>query len=95
MKKYATANIITSAKLHCKPHHILLLLDGDDELIGRHTLSLLSHTYRTSPKTVIAYTNNLSNRFHYGGSKLPTEDFFTSSKRSYYHFTAPVRSYLY
>ncbi len=40
------ANIHMAAHNHCKPGEIMILLDGDDVLIGRQVFSLLNAVYQ-------------------------------------------------
>lgn len=95
-RNYATANIVTYSKKHCQKGQILVLLDGDDQIIGRETLTLLSHTYTLGPPyPLVVYTNNLSNRLHWGGSKTPRVQFFQTEDRIPLHLVSPIRTYSY
>ena len=39
-------NIFRSAHNHCKPGEIMVLIDGDDSIIGRQVFSLLNAYYQ-------------------------------------------------
>ena len=52
----ALPNIYFNAMAHCGRDSIVMLVDGDDELIGRNTLQLFNWGYQTK-KVGVLYTN--------------------------------------
>lgn len=46
MQRYATFNIFTAVSNYCKDNDIVVLVDGDDELIGRYVFKLLNAVYQ-------------------------------------------------
>lgn len=53
----------------CAEDDIQLLLDGDDELIGRSALSVLNSAYQKDPSVWCVYSNYKSNLYHFGRSR--------------------------
>ena len=45
-KKFATYNIVHAAFEHCRDDSIQVLVDGDDELVGRQVLNLINGFYQ-------------------------------------------------
>jgi hypothetical protein len=42
----AMPNLRTAAKEHCRPEEIFLIVDGDDELVGRQVLKLFNAVFQ-------------------------------------------------
>jgi hypothetical protein len=42
----AMPNLRTAAKQHCKPEEIFLIVDGDDELLGKQVLKLFNAVFQ-------------------------------------------------
>ena len=74
-KKYATFNIRQAILEHCVEDSIVVLVDGDDELVGRYVFSLLNAAYQSSNYWIV-YTNYFMSDFKYGGSKYLPKDYF-------------------
>lgn len=53
-KKYALRNIVETVKSECSPTDIVAIIDGDDRLCNRHTVSLLKDAY--SKLSLVAWT---------------------------------------
>lgn len=51
-------NIYTAVTYHCRPDDIVVLVDGDDELLGRHSFKAFNHIY-TKNNVDIVYSNHL------------------------------------
>lgn len=45
-RKFATYNIVHAAHSYCREEDIQILLDGDDEFIGKHMLQLYNGLYQ-------------------------------------------------
>lgn len=45
-KKYATYNILNAAFNYCKKDSILVLVDGDDQLIGKQVFKFINAIYQ-------------------------------------------------
>lgn len=67
-RKFATFNILNAAFNYCNTDDIQILVDGDDEIIGRHVFSLLNGIYQKDKKWVV-YTNLKTNFYKFGTSK--------------------------
>lgn len=48
-RKFATYNIINTAFKFCGLDEIQIILDGDDEFIGKQVLSLINSAYQKNP----------------------------------------------
>ena len=46
-QKFATYNIRLAAHEFCQPDEIFVLVDGDDELVGRNVFRLLNSAYKS------------------------------------------------
>ena len=68
-----------------------MIVDGDDELVGRYVFSLLNMKYQSRDNWLV-YTNFFSSDYYYGGSKPLTSDFF-GSKRINIYIVGPIRTF--
>jgi glycosyltransferase EpsE len=53
----ALPNIHRAITKHCDPSDIILMIDGDDEILGRHALKVFNHFYQKNEADVV-YSNN-------------------------------------
>lgn len=100
IKKTAMENIYYAAHKYCDYNQILMIVDGDDELIGAQVLSLFNSLYQ-SQKYYVLYSNhlyydqNLSHPLKIGISQAyPLEVKKNSSYRTAYHSYSHLRSML-
>jgi hypothetical protein len=54
----AVPNIHRAVTQHCAPEDVVVLVDGDDELLGRFSLKVFSHLYQKN-KVDVVYSNHL------------------------------------
>ena len=59
----------------------MMLVDGDDELIGRYVFKLINFRYLMRNNWVV-YTNAIDSSLHYGDSKPVNKNFFSSQSRN-------------
>lgn len=59
-RKYAMANLRRAAKEFCKPTDIFMVVDGDDELLGRQVLKLFNSVFQKE-KVWFVYSNFMVN----------------------------------
>ena len=45
-RQYSIANIRNASKNFCKPEDIIIVVDGDDELLGRQVLKLFNSVFQ-------------------------------------------------
>lgn len=60
-RNFATYNIINAAFNYCDEDDIQVLLDGDDELIGKNSFQLLNSAYQQNSDLWIVYSNYKNN----------------------------------
>lgn len=72
-RKYATYNILNAGFNFCADDDIQVLMDGDDELIGAHVLTMVNGLYLRDPDKWLIYTNFKSNLYEFGESKPVTD----------------------
>ena len=94
-RNYVTYNIVNGAFNYCGAGQIQVLLDGDDEYIGRYVLLLLNAIYQQFQQKWVVYTNSKSNLNTYGTSQFikNMNQLVLGSKRRSNHFIGPVRSW--
>ena len=68
-----------------------MIVDGDDELVGRYVFSLLNMQYQSTDKWLV-YTNFFSSEYYYGGSRPLLKSFFGRVRQRYY-VIAPLRTF--
>lgn len=64
----AVPNIHRAVTQHCKADSIVVLVDGDDELLGRYSLKVFNHIYQKQ-KADVVYSNHIQ--------------FYTHTKQTY------------
>ena len=64
----AGPNIHKAITNHCGADSIVVLVDGDDEVLGRYPLKVFNHVYHKS-KADVVYSNHL--QFYIGRSNHP------------------------
>jgi hypothetical protein len=47
---------------------VQLLVDGDDELIGKYALQVMNSHYQSNPEAWVVYSNYKDNFFNFGRS---------------------------
>ena len=84
-------NIYTAVTQHCGPEDIVVLVDGDDELLGRNAFKVFSHLYQKNNADVV-YSNHLQFYTHtrqvYRGWSMSYSD---DEKRSNRYRDVPQR----
>lgn len=65
-------NIYRAAKEECKPHEIFIIVDGDDELIGRQVLKHFNMLFQAND-IWLAYSNFITVRGSIGYSRPYSE----------------------
>ncbi len=61
-------NLLMAAKSYCKPEEIFIIVDGDDELLGRQVLKHFNAVFQ-SKKVWVMYSNFLASRGSVGYSR--------------------------
>ena len=92
---YATYNIIHAAFQFCAANEVQLLVDGDDELIGKQAFKMMNTAYHDE-QTWVAYSAYINVRFQRGRSYpiADEHDMLTPHlKRKFGHFISPIRSW--
>jgi hypothetical protein len=64
----AMNNIYNAAKSYCKPYEIFIILDGDDELLGRQVFKLFNSQFQAK-KYWLAYSNFMTITGYVGYSR--------------------------
>jgi hypothetical protein len=78
---------------HCKPEEIFLIVDGDDELLGRQVLKLFNSVFQEK-KLWFVYSNFLSMTGSVGFSRaFPVQTIERNSYRSYPFVTSHLRAF--
>lgn len=97
---FATYNIINAAYNFCRPDDIQMLVDGDDELIGRHVLNVFNAVYQNSQRTRnqslwFVYCNYKDNWYLYGRSRKVNreEEHFANGSRVQDLFIGAIRTW--
>lgn len=96
---FATYSIVNSAFNFCKSGEVQLLVDGDDELIGKQAFSMINNLYTKSrllnEEKWIVYSNFKSNLYNYGTSqRLESMDLVVKDgKRIRKHVIGPIRTW--
>jgi|688.fasta_scaffold786780_1 hypothetical protein len=67
-RNFATYNIFNAAYNYCGADDIQVLLDGDDEIIGRYALQVINSHYHLNPNAWVVYSNYKDNCFTFGRS---------------------------
>lgn len=82
-RRRAMPNIHWAAHEACRPHELFLILDGDDELLGRQVLRFFNYVFQTKDVWV-AYSNYLNHVGILGISRpIPQTIIRTNRFRSY------------
>lgn len=79
-KKFSTYNIRHAAQDYCQKKEIMVILDGDDELVGRYVFKLLNYKYHIRDNWVV-YSNYYNSDYAYGVSEKLDESFFVGEGR--------------
>ena len=86
-------NLRMAARTKCKPNEIFMIVDGDDELIGRQVLKLFNAVFQEK-KVWYAYSNFLGSNRKIGYSRpYPPEVIKDNSFREVTFTTSHLRAY--
>jgi glycosyltransferase involved in cell wall biosynthesis len=89
----AMHNLLFAAKNYCKPNDIFLIVDGDDELLGRQVLKLFNAKFQ-SDGLYFMYTNFLSMAGRAGYSRpFPQRIINENGYRKYPFITSHLRAF--
>ena len=92
-QKRAMPNLRRAAKEFCKPYEIFLIVDGDDELLGRQVLKLYNSIFQKE-KSWFVYSNFLSIRGNVGYSRpFPDKIISSNTYRKYPFVTSHLRAF--
>ena len=96
-RNYATYNIMNSAFNYCHEDDVQLLIDGDDELIGKYAFQVMNSAYQKNPHLWVVYSNYKTNDLGYGRSWMISSDSFhidpKTGKRRHLSFMGPIRTW--
>ncbi len=94
-RNYATYNIINAAFSYCHENDIQMLIDGDDEFIGRYAFQVMNSAYQQNKDIWIAYSNLKNNYYIPGLSRSYTSDqnHIKEGKRLSGSFIGPIRTW--
>jgi hypothetical protein len=71
---FATYNILNAAFNFCNEDDLQVLIDGDDEIIGKYVFHVINAFYKNNPETWVAYSNYITNFYQKGyGNQLTNE----------------------
>jgi hypothetical protein len=86
-------NLRTAAQQYCRPSDIYLIVDGDDELLGRQVLKLFNAVFQ-STKAWFVYSNFLNIQGMVGYSRPYPAHIRTGNKYRQYPFvTSHLRAF--
>lgn len=86
-------NLRMAAKHFCRPEEIFLIVDGDDELIGRQVLKLFSAVFQQRDAWFV-YSNFLTIRGNVGYSRpFPEKVVSSNTYRKYPFVTSHLRAF--
>lgn len=92
-QKRAMANLRTAAKEHCRPEEIFMIVDGDDELLGRQVLKLFNAVFQEK-KLWFVYSNFLSIAGTIGFSRpFPPSTMRRNNYRTFHYVTSHLRAF--
>lgn len=75
-QRFATFNIQNAIHHYCYEKQVAVLLDGDDELIGRQVFQLINASYQKRDNWIV-YFSFIGNTYMYGVSKALSESMFS------------------
>jgi hypothetical protein len=87
-------NIHTAAKKHCHPEEIMIIIDGDDELVGRQVFKLFNAAFQSQDAWFV-YSNfiDIASK-NVGYSRLfPKGIMEQNSYRDYLFLTSHLRAF--
>lgn len=92
-RKYSVNNIRNASRNFCKPEDILIIIDGDDELLGRQVLKLFNSVFQ-SKGIWYMYTNFLGSIGKVGYSRPYHPDIIENNEyRDYSFAVSHLRGY--
>lgn len=94
-RNYATYNIINAAFNYCGEDDVQMLVDGDDQFIGRYAFNVMNSAYQQKEDLWVAYSNGKTNFYAPGLSKSYTSDrdHIINGKRLASTFIGPIRTW--
>lgn len=93
VQMFALANIRTAAEKFCKPEQLFLIVDGDDQLLGRQVLKVFNAVFQEK-KLWFVYSNYLHSNGDVGYSRpFPKSIIKANNYRKYKFFTNHLRVY--
>ena len=86
-------NLRRAALEYCRPNEIFLIVDGDDELLGRQVLKLFNSLFQKTGAWFV-YSNFVFNNGNVGYSRpFPKKVIEDHAYRQYYFITSHLRAY--
>jgi hypothetical protein len=86
-------NILNAAKTFCRPTDIFVVVDGDDELIGKQVLKLLNSVFQKD-QVWFLYTNFITSTGSLGYSRpYPTDIIQRNAYRDYGFTVTHLRAF--
>lgn len=72
-----------------------MIIDGDDEIIGKHAFQVMNSAYQKDPNLWVVYSNYKTNYYQYGRSKEVVNDLFYKIKNRRLHVSSvgPLRTW--
>lgn len=92
-QKLAMANLRSAALNYCRAQDIFMIVDGDDELVGRQVLKLFNAVF-SKEKIWFMYTNFVTPRGNVGFSRpIPPRIMETNTYRGHPFVTSHLRAF--
>lgn len=94
-RNYATYNIMNAAYNFCHEDDVQMLMDGDDEFIGKYAFQVMNSAYQQQPDLFVAYSNYKTNYYGFGRSRGMSSEFdhAAGGRRSYISIFGPIRTW--
>ena len=67
-RNFATYNILNAAYNYCHQDDVQMLMDGDDQFIGKYAFQVMNSAYQQNKDLWMAYSNYKTNYYEYGRS---------------------------
>lgn len=88
---------MNSAFNYCHEDDIQLLVDGDDQIIGRYAFQVMNSVYQSEPGLWVVYSNYKTNYMGIGRSWIiPNQSMHIdgkTGKRMHHSFLGPIRTW--
>jgi hypothetical protein len=94
-RNFATYNIINAAFNFCGEDDVQMLMDGDDEFVGKYAFHVMNAAYQQQQDIWVAYSNYKTNFYGYGRSRGMTSEYdhAAGNRRSYISFFGAIRTF--